>query len=128
MTAASGSFQVASWNEDTYEVLDGGRKLTHAEVTLRFSGVIEGDGSVRWLMAYRADGTATFVGLALVKGTIEGRLGAFVLDNTGTFDGMVARGGWSVVHGSGTGALDGLSGTGGFEAAQEATYSLQYQL
>ena len=128
MTAASGSFQVASWNEDTYEELDGGRKLTHADVTLRLSGGIEGDGAVRWLMAYRADGTASFVGLARVKGTIDGRPGAFVLENTGTFDGMVARGRWSVVDGSGTGALDGLSGTGGFEAAQEATYSLQYQL
>lgn len=119
---------MASWKEDTHEELGGGRKLTHAEVALAFSGGIEGDGTVRWLMAYRADGTASFVGLARIKGTLDGRSGSFVLENTGTFDGMVARGRWSVVDGSGTDALERICGTGGFEAAQEATYSLAYQL
>ncbi len=128
MTSASGSFLVASWNEDTYEELDSGRGLTQAIVTLNFSGAIEGDGSVRWLMAYRDDGTASFVGLARIKGAVDGRSGTFVLENTGNFDGMVARGSWSVVEGSGTGELQGITGTGGFEAAQEATYTLEYTL
>jgi len=33
-----------------------------------------------------------------------------------------------VVEGSGTGELQGIIGTGGFEAAREATYSLDYKL
>ena len=40
----------------------------------------------------------------------------------------VARGEWSAVQGSGTGDLHGLSGNGGFEAGQEATYTLDYAL
>ena len=128
MATASGSFSVASWNEDTYDEPDGGGKLTRATVGLTFSGAVEGDASVQWLMAYRADGTAHFVGLARLRGTVDGRSGTFVLENTGEFDGMVARGSWSIVAGSGTGALEGLSGTGGFEAGQEATYTLDYEL
>jgi len=128
VSTASGSFQVASWNEDTYDEPDSGGRLTQAVVTLSFSGAIEGAGAVRWLMAYRLDGTASFVGLARITGTLDGRSGSFVLENTGTFDGMVARGVWSVVEGTGTGRLEGLTGTGGFEAGKEATWSLEYQL
>ncbi len=128
MTRASGSFQVASWQEDTYQETGEGKGLTQADVALTFTGEIEGDAAVRWLMAYRPDGTADFVGLARVTGMLRGRPGSFVLTNTGEFDGMVARGSWSVVTGSGTGDLGGLTGTGGFEAAQEATYVLDYEL
>ena len=128
MAHASGSFQVASWKEDAYEEPESGGKLTRATVELTFSGGIEGDAAVQWLMAYRADGTASFVGLARLRGTIDGRSGTFVLQNTGEFDGMVARGSWTVVRDSGIGGLEGLAGTGGFEAAQEATYTLDYTL
>ena len=128
MATASGSFSVSSWNEDAYDEPEDGGKLTRATVELAFSGAVDGDAAVEWLMAYRADGTAHFVGLARLRGAVDGRAGTFVLENTGEFDGTVARGEWSVVRGSGTGDLEGLSGTGGFEAAQEATYSLDYEL
>ncbi len=126
MTTASGSFQVASWQEDTYEELDDSRRLTRATVELTFSGGVEGEAAVQWLMCYRSDGTAHFVGLARVQGRVDGRPGTFVLENTGEFDGMVARGAWSVVPGSGTGDVAGLAGSGGFEAGEQATYTLGY--
>ncbi len=128
MATASGSFKVASWKEDAYDDPDGAGKLTRATVELTFSGAVDGSAAVEWLMAYRADGTAHFVGLARLSGSVDGRMGTFVLENTGEFDGMVARGAWSVVQGSGTGELEGLSGTGGFEAGQEATYTLDHAL
>ena len=128
MTTASGAFQVAAWQEDTYEETGEGKGLTRAVVKLTFSGGIEGEASVQWLMAYRPDGTARFVGLARITGSVDGRSGSFVLENAGEFDGMVARGDWSVVAGSGTGDLSGLGGTGGFEAGQEASYALDYEL
>lgn len=128
MTTAAGSFQVASWKEDAYDEPEGPGKLTRATVELTFSGAVDGSAAVEWLMAYRADGTAHFVGLARIRGTVNGRPGSFVLENTGEFDGTVARGSWSVVRDSGTGDLAGLTGTGGFEAGQEATYTLDYDL
>ena len=128
MATASGSFSVSSWKEDAYDEAEGGGKLTRATVELAFSGAIDGDAAVEWLMAYRPNGTAHFVGLARLRGSVDGRAGTFVLENTGEFDGMVARGEWSVVQGSGTGDLEGLTGAGGFEAGQEATYTLDYEL
>ncbi len=101
MASASGSFSVSSWKEDAYdepEGPEGGGKLTRATVELAFSGAIDGVAAVEWLMAYRADGTAHFVGLARLSGSVDGRMGTFVLENTGEFDGMVARGAWSVVR------------------------------
>ena len=65
MANAKGSFQITSFNEDTYEDRGSGAKLTHASGDQAFSGDIEGDGQVHWLMSYRPDKTATYVGLSL---------------------------------------------------------------
>jgi hypothetical protein len=124
---ASGSFKLDSWDEHSYAETRGG-KLTRASVKQTFSGDIEGEGTVEWLMAYRGDETARFVGLQQVAGRLGGRSGEFVLETSGTFDGRRAEGEWSVVPGSGTGDLRGLRGTGGFSAPHgpEATVTLEY--
>jgi hypothetical protein len=129
MTKASGSFQLSSWNEDTYDD-DPAHKMTLATVEQEFSGDIEGDGAVRWLMAYRDDGTARFVGLQKVNGTLAGRHGSFVLETAGDFDGKMARWTVTVVPGSGTEELTGLDGAGSFgaEHGPEATYDIDYEL
>ena len=70
----------------------GGGKLTAPSVTQTFTGDVEGDGAVQWLMSYRKDGTADFVGLQRVRGSIGGRTGTFVMETIGEFDGKVAAG------------------------------------
>lgn len=114
--AAKGGFQVVSWDENAYEDGDDGRKLTEAVVGQRFEGDLEGEGRARWLMCYGPDGTATFVGLQRVEGTLDGRRGAVVLQTAGTFDGEVARWSAEVIEGSATGELERLAGGGTFEA------------
>jgi Protein of unknown function (DUF3224) len=129
-THASGRFKVASWEEDSYaETRDGG-KLTRADVKQTFSGDIEGEGAVQWLMAYRADETAHFVGLQRVAGRLGDRSGEFLLETSGTFDGKTAEGEWNVIPGSGTEELRGLRGKGGFSAplGPEASVTLEYEL
>ncbi|MFN2484804.1 MAG: DUF3224 domain-containing protein [Candidatus Limnocylindria bacterium] len=130
MATAHGQFELASWNEETYEDLDGGGKLTRASVTQTFSGDVTGDGAVEWLMAYRADGTAHFVGLQRVRGAIGGRTGSFVLETSGDFDGKLATWTCSVIEGSGTGELEGLRGRGSFGAPKgpKASFELEYEL
>jgi hypothetical protein len=86
MHRATGSFMLTSWNEETDHESQG-RKKTLASVTQDFSGDITGEGEVRWLMVYRDDGTARFVGTQRVDGTLGGRQGSFVLETTGDFDG-----------------------------------------
>jgi hypothetical protein len=128
--AAAGRFEVKSWDEAPYAEMPGGRKLTRASVTQRFSGDIEGDGSVEWLMFYRPDGTATFLGLQRVVGTISGRRGSFVLETNGIYDGNEARASWSVVAGSGTDELQGLRGSGQYVAGHGSTadITLDYEI
>jgi hypothetical protein len=130
MTKVRGDFEVKGWDERTYAERDDAGKLTQASVTQDFHGDLEGAGSAEWLMCHRADGTARFVGLQHVDGTLGGRHGSFVLETSGDFDGQVAR--WSavVVDGSGTGDLDGLRGTAEFEAplGSRASFDLDYEL
>jgi hypothetical protein len=128
MATASGSFSITSWDEQPYEEHGGGVKLTRASVTQAFTGDLEGEGAVQWLMYYREDGTASFVGLQRVAGTLAGRQGRFVVRDVGAFEGGVARGEWTIVDGSGADDLVGISGQGRFQAGEQATWSLDYDL
>src|SRR2546430_17529652 len=86
------------------------RSLTRASVTKTYTGDIEGEGQVEYLMMYRSDGSATFVGLERVVGRIGGKIGTFVLQRTGIFESGLAQESYSVIPGSATGDLQGLLG------------------
>jgi hypothetical protein len=124
MTSMKGSFQVLSWTEDPYEERDG-RRLARASVSQRFEGDIAGDGAAEWLMAYRADGGARFVGFQVVDGELAGRRGTLVLETAGEFDGRVARWDATVVPGLSTGELADVKGAGKFEAPHGSTASYE---
>jgi hypothetical protein len=126
MGTLTGEFELASRNEDTYQDLEGQRKLTRASVTQTFRGDVEGEGSVEWMMCYAEDGTARFVGMQRVEGVIDGHKGSVILETVGDFDGTTAAGAWTVIPGSATGDLAGIRGGGRFEAPHgpTATYTL----
>ncbi|MCK9493951.1 MAG: DUF3224 domain-containing protein [Dehalococcoidia bacterium] len=130
MTSATGSFTVNSWDEVGYEELEGGAKLTEANVTQTFEGALVGQGRVRWLMSYRPDGTAQYVGLQRFEGTLDGRRGSFVAETSGGFDNERARWTLTVIPGTGTDELAGLEGSGTFEAPHggSASFDFDYQL
>ena len=130
MASASGTFQITSMREDTYQELDGGGKLTRANGDQRFSGDIEGEGSVEWLMCYSAEGGARYVGLQRVSGTIGERQGSFVIEATGNFDGKQSKGTWTIIPATGRGDFTGITGSGSFEApgGPKASYQLEYGL
>ena len=110
---ATGSMELKSWDEHPYSEIDGGPKLARASVTQSFSGDIEGEGTLEYLMLYQGD-AASFSGLERVVGRIGERWGSFVLQHNGRFEGDTARSSLSVVPGSGTGDLRGLRGEGSF--------------
>lgn len=104
--------EIKSWDENPYQELAEGRKLTHANVVL--GGDKDGatlDGVFTALMYYRPDGTSTYVGLMHLAGRLGDEEGTFVLRGTGTFDGTSARIEFVVVAGSGTGDLASITGT-----------------
>lgn len=127
---ARGTFEIQDWDEKTYQQLDGGGKLTEAKVTQKFTGDLEGEGKVIWLMAYPDPKTATFVGIQRVVGSIGGKKGSFLIQTIGTFDGKTAQGDWSLIAGSGTDELTGISGEGTFGAPHGSTaeYQIDYEL
>lgn len=127
---AKARFAITKWDEKTYSEGPDQPKLTRASVTKTYTGEIEGEAQVEYLMMYRGDGTASFVGLERVVGRIDGKAGSFVLQRTGTFEGGQAKESYVVVPGSGTGDLHGLQGEGSTSVGHgmEHPFTLRYEL
>ena len=121
---AKATFALKSWDEKTYNEIEGSPKLTRASVTKSYQGDIEGEGKLEYLMMYRSAGSASFIGLERVVGSVGGRSGSFVLQHRGTFEGGVAKVILSVVPGSGTGDLRAIRGEGGFDAGHQPPYAM----
>ncbi|HEY2674031.1 MAG TPA: DUF3224 domain-containing protein [Rugosimonospora sp.] len=100
--------EITSWDEKPYRELPDGSKFTQAKVEI---GDDELGASWEALMYYAADGTCTYVTLMQVTGRLGERSGSFVLQGTGTHDGTTATGRCTIVPGSGTGELAGITGT-----------------
>ena len=127
---ANARFAIKSWDEKPYSEGPDLPRLTRATVTKTFTGDIEGDGHVEYLMMYATDGSATFVGLERIVGRLGVKGGSFVLQRTGTFESGQAKESYAVVPGSGTGELCGLRG-GGTSAVghgMEHPFVLSYEL
>jgi len=127
---ANARFAIKRWDETPYSEVPGEPKLTRATVTKTYTGDIEGEGHVEYLMMYRSDGSATFVGLERVTGGISGKTGGFVLQRTGAFEGGKAKESYQVVPGSATGDLQGLLGEGTSDVGHgmEHPFALSYEL
>ena len=127
---ATGRIEVQTWEPQQYDESTGGPNLVEVQVTETFSGDIEGQGKVRFLQTVRADGSASFVGVERVTGSLGGRSGSFVLQDQGTLEANLVSGTWFVVPGSGTDELAGLRGEGRFEAelGQHASITLDWRI
>jgi hypothetical protein len=131
MPRVNGEFGVSNMTEEAYADLGDDGKLTRAGGTQTYAaGPLDGQSTVQWLMCYKPDGTAQFVGLWHFEGTVDGREGAFTAEARGGYDSKHSRGSWNIIPGSGTGGLRGLEGEGEFHSANGPTmaYSLDYRL
>src|SRR6476620_4774564 len=128
MAELEGTLTTMSWEEERYDAAPGQPKFTHARVVHELAGAITGEASMCYLMVYRPDESASFVGLATVTGTVDGRPGRFVMQDVGTFENGVARGRWTVLAGLGSGAFVGVRGDGHFASdGARATYRLEME-
>ena len=130
MKTANARFAIKTWDEKPYGEGPGLPRLVRASVTKTFTGDLEGEGQVEYLMMYRSDGSATFVGLERVVGRIGGKTGSFVLQRTGVFEGGQAKESYSILPGSATGELHGLRGDGRSAVGHglEHPFTLSYEL
>ncbi|MGP3689755.1 DUF3224 domain-containing protein [Streptomyces sp. IBSNAI002] len=127
MSKATGTRVLKSWDEQEISQADG-RKVTRSAIEYSYTGAIEGEGVQEYVMFYRSDESTTFVGLEQITGRLGGRSGSFVLQHTGELTGTAAVVTWTVVPGSGTGELTGLTGSGGFTATHDEGGNAEYTL
>jgi len=127
---ANARFAITSWDEKPYSEGQDQPKLTRAAVAKTLTGDIEGESRTEYLMVYRADGSATFVGVERVTGRVAGKPGSFVLQRLGAFEGGQAKESYSVIPGSGTGDLRGIRGEGSSSVGHgmEHPFTLNYEL
>jgi hypothetical protein len=127
---AKAQFAIKSWDEKPYSEGPDQPKLTRASVTKTFTGDLDGEGHVEYLMMYRSDGSATLVGLERFVGRLDGKSGTFVLQRTGVFEAGQAKESYLVVAGSGTGDLSGVrgDGTSALGHGTEYPFLLNYEL
>lgn len=118
-----GSYKVTKWEENPYDLISAHSKLTKASVEYQCTGEIDGKLSVEYLMFYsysdpgdQHNSRADYVGLIRFQGKIKGETGGFVLHDNGSFQGGVARSALQIAGGSGTGALQGITGKGTYWA------------
>ncbi|HKN67626.1 MAG TPA: DUF3224 domain-containing protein [Gemmatimonadaceae bacterium] len=127
---ANARFAITNWDEKPYSEGPDQPKLTRASVSKTLTGDIEGKSQTEYLMVYRPDGSATFVGVEHVTGRVAGRSGSFVLQRLGAFEGGQAKESYSVISGSGTGDLRSIRGDGASSVGHgmEHPFTLTYEL
>ena len=122
-------FEVVVKAEAPYYAVDG-VSLGRVSIDKTFRGDLEGSSHVEMLAAGTpVQGSAGYVAIEHVKGSLLGRVGGFVLQHSGT----MVRGrpalSVSVVPDSGTGELVGLSGTMSIEISDaKHSYIFEHSL
>jgi len=100
--------------------------LSRMTIDKQFHGALEATSKGQMLAAGTAvKGSAGYVAIELVTGTLEGRAGTFVLQHSGTMNRGTPALVITVVPDSGTGELAGLTGTMAIVIA-EGTYSYNF--
>jgi hypothetical protein len=120
-THATSTFAVKSWDEPTLSEVEGHLKITRATVAFAYSGDIEGEGAMHYLMLYRDDGSASVIGMERITARLGGRVGSFVLKHRGGYANGMSSTDFEVVDGSASGELTGLRGRGNAVARQDGS-------
>lgn len=124
------TFRIEGWDEEAFDEVKDGPRLTRAHIRKSFEGDLVATGNLMYVMTYLDAANASFLGFEKVTGTLNGRSGSFVLRHRGAYDGEKATATCEVLPGSGTGELTGLSGSGGFSAghAEQHDMTFEYEL
>ncbi|MDT7807716.1 MAG: hypothetical protein QOJ70_1529 [Acidobacteriota bacterium] len=128
-TRASGTFEVKLSPQPPDEGTEGmpiGRML----IDKRFHGGLEATSKGQMLAAGTAvEGSAGYVAIEQVTGTLDGYSGTFILQHSGTLTRGAAQLSVSVVPDSGTGELQGLAGRMDIVVADgKHSYDFEYTL
>ena len=120
---AIATYQIAKWAEEPYASISNEIKLTKTSATFVFSGHLQGNATVEYLMYYGHfeaknpyASSADYVGLIQFVGRLNGRMGTFVMEDRGTFREGVSTSVLKIIPQSGMNDLEGIFGTGQYTA------------
>ncbi|WP_181776861.1 DUF3224 domain-containing protein [Amycolatopsis pittospori] len=129
------TFATKNWEENIVSGTDGGPRVAYAHATLGYNGLIEGESIVDYLLYYEGEGYdgggTTAPGFERIEGSVDGRKGSFVIKHDTGFDTKGVASKFSVVEGSGTGELAGITGSGtttGLVGGPTVSYTFDYAL
>jgi hypothetical protein len=133
---ATATSSPTKWDEKPYNEMLPPMRMTKASVEFAFKGQLEGHGQTEFLMFYSKydekdvhKSTAFYIGLTRFTGTLVGKSGSFVLEERGSFGAGTANSTSTIVAGSGTEQLMGITGTAKSTATQTGSeFELEYQL
>jgi hypothetical protein len=125
---ASAPFTNDRYDEEPYGEGEG-VELTRVHISRTFSGDLEGSSTAEILIA-KSEGGGGYSGHDLITGTLGGRTGGFVIQHGGIMgpEGISNTG--TIVPGTGSGELEGITGEGTLLADEEGnhTLTLRYEL
>lgn len=126
---AKGQFEIVMHPEPPYDVVEG-VSLGRVGFDKTFQGALEATSSVAMIGARTpVEGSAGYVAIERVTGSLDGRRGTFVLQHAGTMTRGAASLSVRVVPDSATGELAGLSGTMDIQITEgKHHYVLDYEL
>lgn len=130
--SANATMSFSRWDEDPGFGPDAPLpRLAQALVAFAYVGDLVATSSCRYSLSYGPDGHGTALGFEAIDGTLHGVDGGFVIRHEATFtpDGVTLA--FDVVDGSGTGGLEGITGSGTSVAdhgSQASPWSLAYDL
>jgi hypothetical protein len=123
---AKGPFDV---NRTAMETVDAGNGASFGRFRFekRFHGDLDATGVVEMLSAGNpASGSAGYVAMEHLAGSLHGRRGSFMFQHSGTMDRGASSLTVSVVPGTGTDELQGLSGTLQIDIAEGGAHSYTF--
>ena len=102
--------------------------LARMSIDKRFHGTLDAT-STGEMLAFRSmtDGSAGYVAMETVQGTLDGRHGSFVLQHSSTMTRGKATQSITVVPDSGTGALAGLAGRMTIDIAANGAHAYRFE-
>jgi len=125
MTRATSSFTMDDTQHTPTEWAGG--MMSRTRFVKTFDGDLAGSGIVEAVMLRTDDdGPAAYVGVERIEGTLHGRTGCFLLLHSATALGGDQVASWTIVPGSGTGALSGISGRA--QITEHHDFVLDYSL
>jgi hypothetical protein len=126
---ATGSFNVNLVPQSLANA-DAGPLMGRLSINKTFHGDLQGTSMGEMLSAGTAvKGSAGYVAMERVTGTLNGKSGSFVLQHSGTMNRGAPQLAVSVVPDSGTGELVGLTGTLSIQIADgKHSYAMDYEI